>query len=166
MGEASKLPGRETNGFSMPYYPLLKQGGFVLPSSPREELGCDIPLRGIGWQMSLRRWNDTLCQVTHRATYAQVQRCPFIHLLGGISAMHHPESDGCISKHLHWIAAVWAGFWGLPQHVLLFSSIWRCLSRKDGIPTTVTGAAGSYKAWNPMADLNYIFALNLTVPKV
>lgn len=33
--------------------------------------------------------------------------------------MHHPEPDGCISKHLHGLAAVWAGFGGLSHHVSL-----------------------------------------------
>lgn len=60
--------------------------------------------------------------------------------------MLYPESDGCISKHLHCVAAVWASFWGLSQRVSHFSPIWGCLSRKARIPTTVAGAAGSYKA--------------------
>lgn len=60
--------------------------------------------------------------------------------------MHHPEPDACISKYLHWLAAVWAGFGGLSHHVSVSSPIWGCLSRKAGIPTTMTGAVGSYKA--------------------
>jgi len=60
--------------------------------------------------------------------------------------MHHPDSDGCISKHLQWVVAIQAGFWGLSQHVSLFSPIWGCVSRKAEMLTTVTGAVGSHKA--------------------
>lgn len=56
--------------------------------------------------------------------------------------MHHPEPDGCISKRLHWLVAVWAGFGGLSHHVSLFSPIWGCLSPKAGIPTTIDRSCG------------------------
>lgn len=47
MRDTGDLPGREIKDFSMPDYLILQQGGFVLPGSPREELGCATTPRGI-----------------------------------------------------------------------------------------------------------------------
>lgn len=44
MRDTSELPVREIKDSSMPDYPILQQGGFVLPGSPREELGCATTL--------------------------------------------------------------------------------------------------------------------------
>lgn len=153
-------------------HPLLRQGGFVLAGSPREELSCDGAFRELATKSShLEVAPHAVCSVTHwapvapkqrnpcmklcdtRALVAPKQTCPSMHI-SGASHLHITPTlmgDASAGTNTKSMLVFWLIFGASPsteeaQSHFFPPLIWGCSSREAGISATVTGAVGSYKA--------------------